>query len=412
MANFLQEIRVVDLSQVWAGPWMGAILADMGAEVIKVETNTRMDVARVLGPFVGGKTGMMGPQEGAKEDLNRSCYFNSLNRGKKSCTINLKHSQGAELFKNLVGISDVVIENFSPRVMASLGLDYAVLKEIKPDIIMVSLSGFGAIGPDRDYVAYAPVMDAVSGVTSSTGRPGEEPKGVSANSGDPSGGVCGALCVLTALNYRYKTNKGLYIDISSTENMIPFIPEVIMEYIMNGRIRPRMGNQDEIMAPHSCYPCKGEDKWVAIAISTDEEWQALCHAMGDPDWAGEEKFADQLSRWHNQVELDALISEWTRSFTPYEVMKQLQEIGIAAGPTLNMEELINDPHMKERRVFIEKDHKEAGETLVFRPPWTSALTEVNLPAPCLGEHNEYVFKKLLGISNDNFNQLVEEKVIY
>ena len=181
---------------------------------------------------------------------------------------------------------------------------------------------------------------------------------------------------------------------------------------MNGRIRPRMGNQDEIMAPHGCYPCKGYDKWVAVAVSNDEEWNGMCRVMGNPEWSKSENFSDQLSRWQNQDELNKLVAEWTMDFTAYDVMHKLQKAGVAAGVSLNVEELINDPHCKKRGIFIEQNHPVAGKTIVYRSPWTSALTATNPPAPCLGEHNRYVFKTLLGLDDNKIIKLIDEKVIY
>lgn len=399
MSDFsLQGVRVIEFTWVWAGPWAGAVLADMGAEVIKVESNRKPDLERFSATFAEGKPG-----------LNRA-PFNFINRGKKSCTIDLKQPKGVSIFKELVKISDVVIENFSPRVMPALGLDYAALKEIKPDIIMVSLSGFGGTGPDKDYVAYASTVEAVGGLTSSFGYPGGEPAMSTVYPGDPVGGMYAVVCALSALYFRHKTGKGQHVDISEAEALTSLIPEVVMEYTMNGRIQPRMGNRNHIMAPCGCYRCKGGDKWAAIAISNDEEWRALCQAMGNPEWTKEERFSDQFSRWHNRDELDKMIAEWTKDFTHYEVMHTLQEVGVAAGPSFNIEELINDPHVKERGVFVEQNHPEAGKTLVYRSPWACAQT--NTPAPCLGEHNSYVFKELLGMSDKEVDDLVKEKVIW
>jgi crotonobetainyl-CoA:carnitine CoA-transferase CaiB-like acyl-CoA transferase len=185
-----------------------------------------------------------------------------------------------------------------------------------------------------------------------------------------------------------------------------------MEEVMNGRTVPRMGNRDEIMAPHGCYPCKGHDKWVAIAVGTDEKWKALCGVMGNPDWAKDEKFSDQYARWQNQDELNKLIAGWTKDFTHYEVMQKLQKAGVAAGPSFNIEELVNDPPVKNRGIFIEQNHRVAGKTIVYRSPWKSALTAKNPPAPCLGENNDYVFKELLGINDKEIADLIETKVIY
>ena len=399
--SILKGVRVIAATAVWAGPWAASVLTDMGAEVIKVESSRRPDTSRFLGPF---------DAEG-KPLMNRS-YFNIMNRGQKTCTIDLKQPKGPIIFKKLVGISDVVMTNFAPEIMPGFGLDYAALKQVKPDIIMLSLSGFGCTGPDKDYGAYASTLQGVGGLASSFGYPGGEPQLENVNAADPIGSMYGVLGILSALYFRHKTGKGQHIDIAESEALTTLIPEIIMEYTMNGRIRPCMGNRNEIMAPHGCYQCKGDDKWVAIAVGTDEEWRALCQAMGNPELTREERFSDQFSRWQNQVELDKLVTEWTKHFTHYEVMYNLQEMGVAAGPSFNIEEIVNDPHIKERGVFVEQNHPEAGKTLVYRSPWTSAETRNNPPAPCLGEHNGYVFKELLGISDKEFNQLIDEKVIF
>ena len=403
---FLKGIRVIALTWVWAGPWMGAVLADMGAEVIKIETNQRLDhqrITRILD--------VPGQGSDQKPDINRG-LFNVTNRGVKSCTINLKQPEGVEIFKKLVKISDIVITNLSPRVMPGWGLDYAALKEIKPDIILVTLPAFGSTGPDKDYVSYASTIEAAGGLSASFGYPGEEPVLSGTYPGDPIGSMYGVFSVLAALNYRDMTGNGQYVDVAQSEGVASLIPEVTMEYVMNDRIRPRLGNHDEIMAPHSCYPCKGEDKWVAIAVSDNKEWKAFCKVMGDPPWSKDEKFSDQFSRWQNQDELNKLIAAWTKDFTHYELMHKLQKVGVSAGASLNIEEVINDPHVKDRGVFVEQNHPVAGKTIVYRSPWTSALTATLSPAPCLGEHNEYVFKNLLGMSDKDIRQLVDKKVIY
>jgi benzylsuccinate CoA-transferase BbsF subunit len=403
-ASFLKGIRVIALTWVWAGPWMGGILADMGAEVIKIETEERVDSQRIVKL---GKTRWKEEDQG----VNRS-QFNVTNRGVKSCTLNLKQPKGVEIFKELVKISDIVITNFAPRVMPGWGLDYSTLKNVKADIIFVSLPGFGSTGPDKDYVSYASTIEAAGGLSASFGYPGEEPAVSGTYPGDPIGSMHGVVGILAALNYRDKTGKGQHVDVAQSEGVTTLIPEVIMEYVMNGGLRPRMGNRDDIMAPHGCYPCRGKDQWVAIAIGTDSEWKALCHIMGDPDWSRNPAFSDQYTRWQNQDELNKLIGGWTKDFTHYEVMHKLQNVGIAAGASLNIEELINDPHCKARGIFIEQDHPEAGKTVVYRSPWRSALTATEAPAPCLGEHNDYVFKQLLKMSDDDVARLVAEKIIY
>jgi benzylsuccinate CoA-transferase BbsF subunit len=395
---YLKDIRVIACTWGWAGSWAGSILADLGAEVIKVESKQKLDNNRA-----NYKQGDPGVNSGE---------FNISNRGTKGITLNMRTPGGVKIFKELVKISDVIITNYTPRVMPSWGLDYSVLKAAKPDIILVSLPGFGSTGPDKDYVAYGPTLQAASGLTFSQGNLGEEPALAGINPADPAGGMYGVLAVVAALNYRSRTGLGQHVDIAQSEGITTYIPEVIMEYTMNGRIRPRMGNRDAIMAPHSCYPCKGKGQWVAIAVGNDMEWDALCKIIGNPDLLKDGRFSDQYSRWENQDELDKIIAKWTKDFTPYQVMHKLQREGVAAGVSLTVADLINDPHIKERGVYLEQNHPEAGKTTVFRSAWTSAMTATNPPAPCLGQHNDYVFKTLLGMDDSKINKLIGEKVIY
>jgi crotonobetainyl-CoA:carnitine CoA-transferase CaiB-like acyl-CoA transferase len=396
----LKGIRVVALTWVWAGPWMGAVLADMGAEVIKVETRQRLDAQRVVKLT-----------KDSVEDINMG-QFNFTNRGVKSCTINLKEPQGIEMFKNLVKVCDAVITNFAPRVLPGWGLDYEELKKIKPDLIMVTLPAFGSIGPDKDYVSYASTIEAVGGLNVSFGYPGEGPVLSGTYPADPVGSIYGLVGFLAALNYRRETGKGQLVDVAQSEGVTSLIPEVIMEQVMNGRTRPRMGNRHEYMAPHGCYPCQGEDKWIAIAVSNDEEWHAMCKVMGNPEWCKDEKFIDQYSRWQNQDELNKLVAGWTKGCINNEIMQKLQKAGVAAGSSLDIGELVHDPHVIKRGAIIQQNHPVAGEINVYRAPWKSALTAKNPPAPCLGEHNDYVFKTLLKLSDSEIAKLTEQKVIY
>ena len=396
----LKGIRIAALTWVWAGPWMGAVLADMGADVIKVESMQRLDSQRfikVTNDFV--------------ENINMS-QFNFTNRGVKSCTINMSQPGGIEIFKKLVKISDAVITNFAPRVLPGWGLTYDELKKVKPDIIMVTLPAFGSIGPDKDYVSYASTIEAVGGLNVSFGYPGEPPVLSGTYPADPIGSMYGVVGFLAALNYRKETGKGQHVDVAQSEGVTSLIPEVIMEQVMNGRTRPRLGNRDEIMAPHGVYPCKGADKWVAIAVGNDKEWNAMCKVMGNPDWCKDEKFADQFSRWQNQDELNKLVAGWTTGLTPYEVTHKLQKDGVAAGNSLDIEELIIDPQVVKRGAIIQQNHPVAGKINVYRAPWKSALTAKNPPSPLLGEHNDYVFKTLLNLSDSEIAKLTEDKVIY
>jgi benzylsuccinate CoA-transferase BbsF subunit len=405
----LDGIRIADFCQTWLGPHMCEWLAVMGADVIKIESDTWRDSSRRANPWVNGE---LDPSRA--DNPNISAQFTVLNLSKKSCTLNLKQPKAVELAKRVISISDVVVDNYAAGVMDRLGLGYSVLREIKPDIIMVSANAVGNEGPLSGIPGYAPVMDGWGGVISLTGYKGGWPDhSYSVGWTDIATGQYGAFAILVALRHREKTGEGQFIDISMMESVASRIPVAIMDYIMNGRVRKNTGNQDEIMAPHNCYPCTGGDKWVAIAVSTEEEWLALCQAMGNPEWCRDEKFADELSRWSNQDELDKLIGEWTRNYTHYEVMEMLQKVGVMAGASLDVEEVVTDPHLRERGFIVKIDQPNIGRTWPGLP-WkqTDTLKGNYQPAPALGQHNDYVFGELLGMPKDEIARLVEEQVIF
>jgi benzylsuccinate CoA-transferase BbsF subunit len=278
---------------------------------------------------------------------------------------------------------------------------------------MLSSSAFGATGPFRSYTGFHPHFASFGGLVYITGYPDGEPNTLT-NSIDTRVGTTGAFAVLAALNYRDRTGKGQYIDLASTESLSVLIGDVFMDYTMNGRIPFRTANHNTIMAPHNCYRCKGEDKWISIAVSNDKEWKALCKAMGDPEWTKEEAFTDQYSRWQNQKRLDQLMGEWTIKHTHYEIMNLLQDVGVAAMPSFNDEEIFTDAHTKARDATTSVNHAVMGNRLVFNPPWKFSKTpsRIERASPMLGEHNEYVFSELLGISKQEIAKLVEEKVLY
>ena len=397
----LDGVRILDFTAHAAGPQATLLLAYLGAEVIKVESalyvdTFRREAAEVLGSKRAGLS-----------------WFNPLNANKLGITLNLKTDAGIKIAKRLAQISDVVVDNFRAGVMDKLGLGYQVLKEIKPDIIIVSSSSHGATGPESDYSGFAVTMGPLSGLSHLTGYPGGPPT-ILRHSMDLRAGTTTAFAILAALIHWRRTGEGQFIDLSQREALSCGAAESIMDYTMNGRIRSRNGNRDEKMAPHNCYRCQGEDKWVSIAVSTDEEWQALCQAVGHPEWARQEKFRDPLSRWQNQDELDKLIERWTTSHTHYEVMEILQKASVAAMPSFSNEELFNNPHLRERETFVPVQHPEEGELYVLAPPWKLSGTpgQVHRPAPLLGQHTEYIFRELLGMSQDEIVGLVEEKVIY
>jgi benzylsuccinate CoA-transferase BbsF subunit len=399
----LEGVRIADFCWLWAGSYATGLLAFLGAEVIKIESMARVDPSRMMTLTIGR----------AFEGVDHSPVFNSINLNKLSVKLNLKQPRGVELAKKIIQISDVVSQNMRPGAMEKMGLGYQVLREIKPDIIMLSSSSFGAEGPFKRYGGYAPSFAAYSGLAHLTGY-SDGPPNPMTGSTDLMSAATAAFAILAALNHRQLTGQGQHIDLSSVESLAVFTGNALMDYIMNGRVQSRKGNHDDIMAPHNCYRCRGDDKWVSIAISTEDEWQAFCEVMGNPEWTRDEKFADAYSRWKNQDELDRLVTEWTVNYTHYQVTEMLQSVGIAAIPSFSNQEIFSDPHFKERKLAVEVEHPVMGKQVVLGPPWRLSETpaRVTRSSPVLGEHDEYVFGELLGIPATEIKQLIEEQVIY
>jgi len=401
----LEGIRIMDFGQMWAGPHVTQWLAVMGAEVIKIETSVRLDFMRMVGA----------PPALQDKAPNAGSGFACINYGKKSATLNMNQPRARELARELVKICDVVTENFGGPVLERWGLGYSELKKLNPKIIAYAGSGYGRTGPHSERPSYAEIVEAFDGSTSVNGYPGGEPNTVGVSPWtDATQAMHGAFAIMAALYHRSKTGEGQYIDAAMIEGSANFLGELVMDYIMNGRIGERIGNRDKVMAPHGCYHCQGEDEWVVIVVSNDEEWKAFCNAIGNPEWTRKEEFSDEVSRWNNQDELDRHVEEWTRKHNNYEVMHILQKAGIAAGASLSVQGVAEDPHLKEREFFVETNHPIMGKLPYARLPWRINNTPEGYYnyAPLLGEHNEYVFGELLGLSKEDITQLVEEKVIH
>lgn len=399
----LRGVRVLDFTQVWAGPYCSMLLALNGAEVIKVESERRPDRTRFFSVTLA--TTYKGKDE--------SQLYNNLNLNKLDITLNLSHPQGVELAKDIAKVCDVVVENFRPGVMDRLGLDYEALRQVRPDIVYLSSSSRGSTGPEWNYAGYAPTFAALSGLSHLTGHRDGTPSLMSGRT-DLLVGTSAFLAIMAALIYRSRTGKGQYIDLSSSEAISVLIGDTFMDYAMNGREQTRNGNRDPSMAPHNCYRCQGEDKWISIAVASEEEWQSFCNAINNPEWTKDARFADAFSRKANEDELDRLISEWALNHTHYEAMELLQGAGVAAMPTFSSEELFDNPHLRERRVYTEIDHPVIGKQTLVGEPWKLSATPaaVTRHAPLFGEHNQYVFGKLLGMPTARLEQLQKEHIIY
>lgn len=409
----LNGVRIADLTHAWAGPHCTTNLADLGAEVIKLEPPTG-DMRRgfrvggvMSGPFPGGEPG--------EKPWNRNIIFNIINRNKRSISLNLGTVKGNDIFKRIVKISDVVIENLRPGALSKYGVDYEVLKEVKPDIIVVHMSGYGHSGPWMHYRAFGVAIEPMCGFFSLTGYPGDStPIRSGVDHLDPLCGAHAAGAILAALLHRHKTGKGQCIDLSYLESGANFIGEALLEYTYNHRIRGFIGNRHPYRVPQGCYRCKGEDEWVVISVGSDEDWKAFCQALGNPSLVEEERFAKPLNRLKHQDNLDQLIETWTSQHNKFEVMDILQNKGIAAGAVLNMAEVYRNEQLRERGFLETVTHPEAGIHECFGPrfKFSRAPLYVYCPAPPFATDTDYVLGELLGISDEEIEQLVAQKVIF
>jgi crotonobetainyl-CoA:carnitine CoA-transferase CaiB-like acyl-CoA transferase len=346
--------------------------------------------------------------------VNRSALFNQWAQGKKSCLLNFTKSAGLAVAKELIKKSDVVVDNFATGVMEHLGLGYDELKKIKPDIIVASISGFGHTGPQRHYMAYGPAIAPLTGLSSLTGYEGGAPQEVGISYGDPNAGINAAVAICAALAARQRTGHGQYIDISLWEAVAALVPEGWMDYTMNGTQPPRRGNRDPWMSPHNCFRCAGEDEWVAIACGTDEEWQALCQAIGQPQLATDIRFRTARDRKAHEDELERLLTGWTQPRDKWEVTRILQAAGVAAFPSMNSKDLVEDPHLNGRGFFARLPHPETGVHTHTGIPWllTNSPNGVRAPAPLLGQDTDQVLGEVLGYSAQEIARLKEEQVLY
>lgn len=397
----LEKLRVVLIGNAWAGPLCAASLGDMGAEVIRLESRARVDPYRLL--WVKDE-----------QNIEKGPFFQVVNRNTLSVTLNMSHPRARELAKAIIGISDILVENYAPTTLRRWGLDYPSVRQINPSIIMASISGYGQSGPLSSQSAYGPASMSLSGLAWQLGYEGEEPLGMLTPYNDPLAGLVGLFSIMAALHYRARTGRGQYIDISQLESVAAMMGVDVLDYTMNGRVASSQGNRSSWMAPHGCYRCKGEDKWITIACATQEEWRAFCQATGNQHLLNDERFVDNYARLTNRKELDKIIEEWTSRRIDYEVMELLQQAGVAAAPVFTLAELFTDPHAQEEEYFVHLPHPEEPGGYVYNIPWQLSRTpgEIRSPAPLMGEHNEYVLCELCGIPKDEFQSLVEEKVIW
>jgi len=405
MALPLSGIRVADFSWIINGPQIAQWLATMGAEVIKIESQVYIDIGRI------NPAGMADRKPGP----NRNGFYHMLNYGKKAINLNLRTPKGYELACALIKKSDLVIECFPRPVSERLHLTYDEVNKVKPDIVMISVSLLGKTGTEPSgWVGWGPMACSFVGMFDAQGYPGGPPRQTGGTWPDYAIASAVVFHTLAALRHRNRTGEGQWIDASMGETVISQMNEWFMEYFMNSRDRGQWGNLDATMAPHNTYKCDGDDKWIAIAVSNDAEWRALCQVAGHPEWASEARFADQEARLRHRDELDAVLREWVRPWDHLQLAAILQKHGVPAGPVLDSVELHQDPHLWEWGYWMKMNHHEVGERIIPRMPVKmSAVPEPNYSMPPdVGQHNREVFNGLLGLSDAEIQTLMEEKVIY
>ncbi|OAI40131.1 hypothetical protein AYO38_06380 [bacterium SCGC AG-212-C10] len=398
----LDGLRVVDLTMVWAGPFGTRMLGDYGAEVIKIESPRQWDLLRGLGLIPRTE----------ERWYNKSAYFNHNNRDKYSLALDLRDELGRQTLLKLCAVSDVIVENYRADVMDNLNLGYEAVRAVNPKIIYVSMPGHGKSGPDAQYVAYGSNVEQLAGLVSLSGYEGGEPLKTGFSYGDPTAGTAFVAAVAMAVRHRNRTGEGMQVELAQREVMTTFVGESILDYSMNGELRPPIGNRHPHFAPHNRFPCGGNDSWIAIAVETDEQFAALCHVIGQPALAADPRYASLPARKENERDLDPLIEAWTSQRGHYEAMHILQRFGVPAGALLTIPELMSDPQLRYRGAWVEHTHPDAGTWEMEAPPWLLSRTpgHIRLPAPGFGDHNHHVLANVIGLSEAEIQELYDRGI--
>ncbi|HXH21009.1 MAG TPA: CoA transferase [Dehalococcoidia bacterium] len=392
----LSGIRILDLTIVVAGPVGTSILGNLGAEVIKVENTVQRTLTRSTSSRAAGRGG----------------NFIDLNRDKLGITLNLNVPQARDIFKRLVRISDVVIENFSPRVMRNFGLEHDDLVKVNPGIITVSMPAFGKTGPLRDMTSFGPGIDAMSGLSHLTGYPDSTPLKPGNYYCDYNAGVLAALAVMAAVFHKRRTGRGQAIEVAMRDGETQLVGEFILDYVLNGRVQQRAANRHPNVAPHNVYRCRGEDEWLAIAVETDAQWAALCRVMTRPQLSTDPLFATTLARKRNEDAVDRVVAEWAAGQDKIEAMHLLQAEGIPASAVMTTADIASDPHFLARGAFQEVRMPRGDTFRLQRAAWTARRADIRIgPGPEYSEHTEQVLRDLLGLSEDEIAALAEAGAI-
>ena len=404
----LAGLRVLDLGWVWAAPQVGSILAQLGAEVIKVEHRARPDNSRMSGVVIRDGQRIEG------QTVDMSPMFHQINKGKLGITLNLKDPAGVELLKQLAESCDIVLENMSAGSVERSGIGYDTLSALNPRLVMVAMSGAGQFGSLSDMRTYAPTMSSFAGLESLVGYPSEVPTGaLNFAIGDPNAAIHGLVALFAALARRETTGRGCYIDLSLTEALFATLTPYALQAQIEGGQPPTLGNAHPAMAPHGIYPTTGEDNWLSIAVRNDDEWAALSRVVGNQSWASEAQFVDAGSRIAKREELDAMLAKWTANRDRDTLVNELRAAGVPASPVNDIDGLWNDPQISARGMADIVDIPGLGPEMLFRAPWNISGVDIatGTRGPVVGEHNERVLRGTLGLSAEEFKHLIEAGVI-
>lgn len=412
MKQPLEGMKVADFSWFGAGPICAENLATFGATVVRVESESHVDGLRAVMPFAKDKTG-----------YNVSGYFNAYNAGKLDLTINLNTDRGIEIAHRLIGWCDIFITNQTPRILERWRLTYEDVARINPQVIAAYQPMQGFDGPHKYFMGFGAVLGPITGYSYLSGFPHRKPMGLGTNYPDyvinPGHTL---IAILAALRHRNKTGEGQYIELAQIESAVAPLAPALMDYMANGRVQMRDGNRHPHASPHGAFRCRdntfnnaAEDRWIAFGVFTDDHWRGLLDAMDNPSWAAAAKFATIGARKQHEDELEAHITEWTRERTAEDAMALLQAKGVPAGVVQNARDMLDsDEHLKARGYYVYLDHPEAGRTAYDGPPFVLSKTPGALrsPAPLLGEHNDYVCREILGMSEDEITEAVIEQALY
>ncbi|MGD9891329.1 MAG: CaiB/BaiF CoA transferase family protein [Dehalococcoidia bacterium] len=406
-------VRVIDMTEVWAGPMATSYLADWGAEVIRVESFPRWETLRPVVPAPGG-LGFSHNDPMRPRTWERHARRFIANHSKRGMALNLRDSRGRESLLGLLSIADVVIENYASETMSRLGLGYDTIRAVNPAIVMVSVSGWGGGGPYAGYTAMGSGVDATTGHAVLRGYAGEDP--TNTNQGyqsDAMAPLAAVTAVAAALHERRRSGCGRHIEISEAEVLLTALSRHLLDAALNDRPGEQIENEHPWAAPQGCYPCKGEDRWITITIETDIQWASLCNVVGPVNLAESQTFHTCRGRWEHREVLNVYLSTWTKEWDAHELMETLQAHGVPAAVVSDEWDVMNDPHLRAREFWVEKDHPYVERRIYPRTPWRlhECIPAPYRPANTLGEDNHWVLQTLLGMSNADVRRLELDGVI-